>query len=304
MQTTELEVRAPERSVYIPTPQDWQAMVAWGRDAIRSGMLPSSIRNPEAAAIIILKGRELGLPFMTAVSHIHVINGKPTMSAELINSLARRNLPGLVINILKSDDSECEIEFIRPEKNAKPFVQRFTRADAEKAKLANKDVWKSFPAAMLFSRAMTAGLRKVCPEALMGISYTPEELGAEVDGEGNVIEVVGKPVGGDGGTAEFRKSGDMEASVGVSPRVEASYNPNFDSGTTPEGGLKKPEYIFPKGQHAGKTPKDLADATLEQYYKEMLDVPKANPEHGKHPSYVKLMEALITELADRHLGGF
>jgi len=81
--------KAPS-SVYIPTQQDWNFMVQWGQQAIRTQMLPSGIKTGEAAAIIVLKGRELGLSFMTSVAHIHVIAGKPTMSAELIQGLELR----------------------------------------------------------------------------------------------------------------------------------------------------------------------------------------------------------------------
>lgn len=180
--------------VYIPTDEDWKFMLSWGQSAMKSRMLPTAIQSPEAAAVIVLKGRELGISFMTAIAHIHVINGKPTMSAELIQAMARRNLPGLVINILESDSKVAKIEFIRPERGAKPFIQSFTIEEAQAAKLTGKDVWKSYPAAMLWSRCVTAGLRKVCPEALMGVSYTPEEMGAEVDQEGNVIETTGRHV--------------------------------------------------------------------------------------------------------------
>lgn len=181
---------------YFPTQQEWNFMVQWGAQALKSRLLPSSISTPEAAAIVVLKGRELGISFMTSISQIYVINGKPGMSAELIQGLARKNLPGLVINILESTSKTAKIEFIRPEKGSKPFVQEFTMEEAIAAKLTSKDVWKQYPAAMLWSRCVTAGLRKVCPEALMGISHTPEELGANVDQEGNVIETTGKRVEG------------------------------------------------------------------------------------------------------------
>lgn len=192
--TTQLTVQKTNNEVYIPTANDWRFMVDWAAEAIKSGMLPSSIKNPQAAAIVILKGRELGLTFMTSLSHVHVINGRPTMSAELIQSLARKNLPGLVINILESSNTLASVEFIRPEKGSKPYIQKFSWDDAVKADLANKQVWKQYPAAMLWSRAVTAGLRKICPEALSGVSYTPEEMGANVDSDGNVIETSGRAI--------------------------------------------------------------------------------------------------------------
>lgn len=190
------QVQTTPTQPFYPSQADWNMMLSWGETAFRSGMLPTAIKSKEAAAIIALKGRELGLPYMVAVAHIHVINGKPSMSAEMMQTLARKNLPGLVINFLKSDNTCAEIEFLRPEKGSKAFISKFTIDDATKAKLMGKDVWQQYPAAMLFSRAISAGLRKVCPEALMGVSYTPEELGAAVDQEGNVIETTGRTVSG------------------------------------------------------------------------------------------------------------
>jgi len=43
---------------------------------------------------------------------------------------------------------------------------------------------------MLFARAMSNGVRWYCPDVMNGSAvYTPEELGADVDQDGNVINV-------------------------------------------------------------------------------------------------------------------
>ena len=62
------------------------------------------------------------------------------------------------------------------------------------AELLGKDVWKKYPASMLKSRAITQCARDACEEALYGLHYTPEELGAEVDEDGVVVaQVVSEP---------------------------------------------------------------------------------------------------------------
>lgn len=177
-----------EQAVYIPSQADWDFMMKWGTQAIKSGMLPNAIKSPEAAAMIVLKGRELGMSFMSSFAHIHVINGKPSMSAESMQAMARKNLPGLVINIIESDSEKAVVEFIRPERNSRAFKLSFTMEDARRAELLSNPTWKKYPAAMLWSRAVSAGLRRVCPEALLGVSYTPEELGANVNESGDVVE--------------------------------------------------------------------------------------------------------------------
>lgn len=183
-----------ENQITFPTAVEWNQILDIGTRAYRSGMLPSSIKSAEAAAIIALKAWELGLPPMMAFSHIHVINGKPTLSAELMQALAKKNIPGLLINILESTDKIATVEIRRPERGELPFKMSFSIIDAERAKLLAKDVWKQYPKAMLWSRAVSAALRAKCPDALMGVSYTPEELGAEVAPDGTAIETTSRPV--------------------------------------------------------------------------------------------------------------
>jgi hypothetical protein len=176
----------------LPTQQEWNQIKEMCMMAVKSGMLPSSIKTAEAAAIIALKARELGIPLMVGFAHIVVINGKPAMSAELIQAQARKNLPGLIFNIVKADNTVCIVECQRPERGSKMFTGTFTIEDAKRAGLLGKDVWKNYPAAMLRARAITATLRVVCPDALMGISHTPEELGSDsMDG---VIETTAREV--------------------------------------------------------------------------------------------------------------
>lgn len=169
----------------IPSTQDFNTLKEIGRMAISSGLIPTTIKTPEQAMIILLKGRELGIPPMQAFSSIAVVSGKPTMSAELMLSLIYKNVPGAIVNYLRSDDKACEIEAKRP--GGKPAKFSFSMADAERAGLAGKGPWKQYPAALLRARTISAMARAVFPDALSGVVYTPEELGAQVDDEGDIV---------------------------------------------------------------------------------------------------------------------
>lgn len=169
----------------IPTPQEFQTMKELGQMAIKSGFLPVSVNTPEKAVIIMLKGRELGIPPMHAFSSIAVVNGKPTMSAELMLSMIYRNVPGALVNFLTTNESACMIEAKRPGGKATEFS--FTMDDAKRANLAGKGPWQTYPAAMLRARCISAMARAMFPDALSGVVYTPEELGAHVDDDGTVL---------------------------------------------------------------------------------------------------------------------
>jgi len=138
----------------------------------------------------ILAGRELGFGPFAAVNGIHLIQGKPTVGANLMAAAVRAH-PRYDYRVKELSDTACELEFYD---NGKPAgSSRFTAEDAATAELSsgrNGATWKKFPRNMLFARAMSNGVRWFAPDIFSGNAvYVPEELGAEVDMDGNVVEV-------------------------------------------------------------------------------------------------------------------
>lgn len=172
----------------LPKTEDFSMYMQIADMGIKSGLLPAAIKTKEAAMIIALKGRELGLPPMVAFSHINVIQGKPTMSAEIMLAYIYRDYPTAEIVIVEKGPSKCVIKAKRPsEKEFSTFTWDMERA--KKMGLAVKDNWQKQPETMLFWRSITEMKRAKFPEVLMGIDYAPEELGAEVDSTGSLKDV-------------------------------------------------------------------------------------------------------------------
>lgn len=142
---------------------------------VASRLLPRSVQTPEAAFAIIATGRELGLTAMQSLRTIHVIEGKPTLSADLIAALvkSRRDVCQFFM-LVESTDRVARYKTQRvgePE----PTVMSFSIEDAQRAGVTGKDNWKKYPAAMLRARCITALSRAVYPDLAMGI-YDPDEL--------------------------------------------------------------------------------------------------------------------------------
>ena len=75
--------------------------------------------------------------------------------------------------------------------NGKPSASTafWDMSRAKQAGLADKDNWKKYPLAMLTARAITECARDACPEALYGVVYTGEEMGANfTDEHGQILE--------------------------------------------------------------------------------------------------------------------
>jgi len=57
---------------------------------VKSGFFPKHVDTKEKALVIMLKGKELGLPFTEALGKIAVIQGVATTKVETLLGLARR----------------------------------------------------------------------------------------------------------------------------------------------------------------------------------------------------------------------
>lgn len=135
------------------------------------------VRNIEEAAVKIMYGMEMGLPVLSALMGVNVIQGKPTMSANLIASLVKRS--GRYDYVVKRwDDHLCVIDWFT---GGNPIGNSsFSIEDARRAGLITpRSGWEKYPKAMLFARALTQGARAYCADVFVASIYVPEELGGE-----------------------------------------------------------------------------------------------------------------------------
>ncbi len=143
---------------------------------VASRLLPKSVNTPEAAFAIIATGRELGMSAMQSLRSIHVIEGKPTLSADLVAALVKsRGDVCKYFMLVVSSATVATYETLRVG-DPKPTTMSFTIEDAQRAGLTGKDNWRKYPAAMLRARCITALARAVYPDLAMGI-YDEDELG-------------------------------------------------------------------------------------------------------------------------------
>lgn len=179
--TTEVAKVEPGQALTLRASMDYASALA------QSNLLPAQYRSRPANVLWALEyGRTIGLTPMAAITGVHVIEGKPTASAGLISGLVRRAGHRLRV---RGDDQKAVAEIVRTDDPDYTFRTEWTMERARQAGLTNKSVWKQYPAAMLKARAVAECARDACEEVLFGLHYTPEELGAEVNEDGEVITV-------------------------------------------------------------------------------------------------------------------
>lgn len=163
----------------------------YARFLATSGLLPAHYRDrPGNVLFAVEYGETLGITPMAAITGVHVIEGKPSASAALISALVRR--AGHRIRTW-GDDEKAVTEIVRADDPDFTFRVEWTLDRAKTADLLGKGTWKKYPAALLKARTVTECARDACQEVLFGLIYTPEELGADVDGEGVPVITTARP---------------------------------------------------------------------------------------------------------------
>jgi len=144
------------------------------------------------AIVKVLAGRELGIGPIASMTGIHIIKGKPALGANLLAACVKRS-GRYDYRAREITPTNVSIEFfeIVGGKRESLGISSFSIADARAAGTQNID---KFARNMLFARALSNGVRWYCPDVTGGPVYTPEELGAPVNGDGEIIESSAKIV--------------------------------------------------------------------------------------------------------------
>jgi hypothetical protein len=148
----------------------------------KSALLPADLRGKEADVFVtVMAGRELGLAPMAALRSIHVIKGKPVMSADGMVAVALASGLAEYFRCVESSDKVATYE-TRRKGTPEPQLLSFTIEEAKLAGLTSNDNWKRYTAAMLRARAKAALCRDVYPDALAGV-YDEDEARSFADPE-------------------------------------------------------------------------------------------------------------------------
>lgn len=162
-----------------PSETEWAILERQAAMLAKSGLVPSAFRGKAHDVMVVaLTGRELALPPMMAINKIHVIEGRPTLSAELMRALILRAGHDIIVTAATAQQATVRCRR-RGSDETSDFT--FNTDDAANAGLLGKSSWKKHPTDMLIARATSRAARAVFPDVLMGVSYVPEELGADVD---------------------------------------------------------------------------------------------------------------------------
>ncbi len=181
-----LEVR-PQPSAGMPpmaiVPKDLNEVARIASMIAASGLAPRGMEKPEAVAVAVMMGLEVGLSPMQAIQNIAVINGRASVWGDAALALVRSS------GLLESFKEEPILENgavagyrCTAKRKGEPniCVREFTLKDAKRAGLLNKrGPWQEYQPRMLQMRARSWTLRDLFPDVLRGLSVREEAMDME-----------------------------------------------------------------------------------------------------------------------------
>lgn len=172
----EAPVQGVNTLAYEPTNLDEAFRMA--QILVSSGLTPRGVDTPQKAFLIMAQGRELGLSTMQSLGNIYVVEGKVSLSSDLMAAMV---LKSPVCEYLRCVEMTPErATYTAKRRGGAEFRFSFSWEDAVKAGLTNRPNYKANPADMLRHRALSKCARAVFPDVVAGL-YSRDEAEDIVD---------------------------------------------------------------------------------------------------------------------------
>lgn len=211
-------------------PQDIEQAFRLSQALAQSGdMIPQHYQgNPQKIMAAVMRGAEVGLAPMQALSSIAVINGRATLWGDSLPALVLR--AGHFVDVeVKGEGKEAVATATLTRASGEKIVRSFSMADARQAGLADKKgPWQQYPKRMLSMRARSWAIRDGAPEVLMGLGVADEVI--DHQGFENARDIT--PRSSRRGSISFATP---EPDPEPDPIIETASEPSEPADSTPAG---------------------------------------------------------------------
>lgn len=186
----------------IATAEDLVPKALWAPVRAENGQMLPPQPSPGKIMLVMEVGRMLGMHPLAAINGVNVIEGKATISPAMMSAKVRNEghrLRVFMEGSLEAGTLVAVAQLVRKDDPDFTFETRWSPFRAMRAKLgeykqtpggwvwlASKHNWLHYLEAMLKARAIGEVCREGAEDALMGAQYTPEELGADTNEEGEI----------------------------------------------------------------------------------------------------------------------
>jgi hypothetical protein len=268
---SELDVYRPRAELAVPAANDtdsWTAVLnevaTLASQIANTPFVPDGLRgSAPAVAAAILSGRELGLGPMTSLANIHVIKGKPALSAALMRALILAQ--GHQIETVDISDTRA---VVRGRRRGEPTWEEASFT-ADQAKRAHIDLG-GYPQDKLYARATSRLARRKFADVIAGMPYSAEELDDGLDDEAAPVDSPAAIESAKPRTAQRRARAQSTppAQAAPTPVAAAPAPPAGAGGDLPPLPGEEDKAVEPVGQYGDERHKKLV-GTVQGHFKRL-----------------------------------
>lgn len=158
---------------------------------MRSGLAPKDCKTTADLVIRAQYGMSVGLSFMQAIQCVANVNGRPSLWGHQVLGLitASGKCKSWTETIIGTDPTKDDYTvIITTERRDVEGVRvvEFSTAEARRANLMNKDLYKTYPKDMIRHRAVARAAKQVYADILSGLGVAEEER--------DIIDITSQPV--------------------------------------------------------------------------------------------------------------
>jgi hypothetical protein len=273
-------------------------------DLIPKGLHAGGKPSPGKVLLVCETGAMLGIHPMAAISGINVIEGRATISPALMSGLIRKaghklrvSTTGTVeggdftatARLTRADDPDFTYEVSwTPGRAARAGLCKYEQKGAKwavnaRSKSGSPLPWESYTEALCKARAIGEVAREGAEDCLMGVQYTPEEMGALVTDGGEMIQVK-EPEPSEDWTAQILATDDKKDLLELADRIRELGEMNPDLRTTVmthASGLTKDSRDVPAAESAPADTEDVIDGEIVEDVVEAELVPDDETEEER-----------------------
>ncbi len=191
----------------------------------KSTLLPDALKGKVPDVLMqIMAGQELGLYSMASLRSFNIISGKPVMTADAMVAVVLGSGKAEYFRRL-GEGTATSVTYVTKRRGEPEQKCTWTLEMAKQAALYQKDNWRTFPRAMLASRAKSELARDVYPDVLAGCftvdeiaDRAPEAGAVQVSSRDDVIDAEfteSQPTPPPFNAADYPEIADLDAAITI-----------------------------------------------------------------------------------------
>lgn len=163
-----------------------------------AGMAPECFKTPEALAVTMLRGAELGFTYSESVTSLYVVKNAVQPYTKTLVYMFEQH--GGKVELLEWDADHAKIRL--SQRGRAPLVVQFTLAECKQAGwnmepnkngegMKEKHTWSHMPKIMILNRTVTNGIKAFSPTSQFVRTFDPnmaDEVDDDVESDGDEVD--------------------------------------------------------------------------------------------------------------------